>query len=179
MRRVFFALALIFITSFLSAQDKRPLPAQVQRGRDVFTKTDKAVPCATCHQLKDVGTAVGPDLRTLSSAVGPHGIIMAMHMTIPAYVQEVKLADGTVFQGMPKPKQGEEQDVWDLSQNPPVLRKLTSKDIASMKGSTTWKHPPATAEFTTHEMADLIGFLKWAATGSSKEIKPEDVEEAK
>jgi hypothetical protein len=39
-----------------------------------------------------------------------------------------------------------------------------------------WKHPPASAGYTSHELADLIGFLKWAATGSQKEIKVADIE---
>ena len=93
---------------------------------------------------------------------------MAMHMTMTAYVQEVKLANGTTFPGMPKGKQGDETEIWDLSQTPPVLRKMSSKDIESMKTNTTWKHPPATVEYTTQEIADIVGFIKWASTGSSK-----------
>jgi hypothetical protein len=69
-------------------------------------------------------------------------------------------------------------EVWDLSQIPPVFHKV-SKEIASMKGKTTWKHPLATVDYTTQELADLVGFVKLASTGSSKVVKPEDVAEAK
>jgi hypothetical protein len=180
MRHAFFS-ALVLIISFyaLSGQDKRSLPAQVQRGQDLFLNSSKGLPCGNCHSLGGVGTAVGPDLKTLGSAVGPHGLVMAMHMTMTAYVQEVTLASGITYAGMPKGKQGDQMEIWDLSQTPPVLRKLSSKEVVSMKGNTTWKHPPATVEYTTHELADLVGFVKWASTGSSKVIKPADVAEAK
>ena len=135
--------------------------------------------CGACHSLNGVGSAVGPDLKTLGAAVGPHGIVMAMHMTMTAYVQEVQLASGITYPGMLKGKQGAEMEIWDLSQTPPALRKLSSKEVASMKANTTWKHPPATTEYTSQELADLVGFIKWASTGSAKVVKIEDVEEAK
>jgi hypothetical protein len=45
-----------------------------------------------------------------------------------------------------------------------------------MSQNRTWKHPPASAGYTSQELADLIGFLKWASTGSQKEIKAAEVE---
>jgi mono/diheme cytochrome c family protein len=177
MRRTLWLFPLAILVFALVGQDK--LPPQAQRGRELFVKSPKGVACATCHSLAGVGAAVGPDLKVLSSAVGPHGIVMAMNMTLPAYVKEIALKDGSTFPAMEKQSQGGEMEVWDLSQTPPVIRKLAAKDIASTKGSTTWKHPPATVEYTSQELADMVGFLKWASTGSSKTIKPEDVEEAK
>jgi hypothetical protein len=177
MRRAFY-LSLVISLQLLPAQDKRPLPAQVQRGRELFTKSAKGLPCGTCHSLAGVGTAVGPDLKTLASVVGSHGLVMSMKMTMTAYVQEVKTPTAT-FPGLLKQKTGDEIEIWDLSQTPPVLRKLASKDVLSMKANQAWKHPPATVEYTSQELADIVGFLKWASTGSTKEIKIEDVEDAK
>ena len=179
MRRAFYLSLVLAATLHVSpAQDKKPLPAQVQRGRDLFTKSPKGLPCGTCHALAGVGTAVGPDLTTLASVVGSHGLVMSIRMTMTAYVQEVKTSDAT-FPGMLKQKHGDEIEIWDLSRTPPALRKLASKDVLSMKGNQTWKHPPAAVDYTSPELADLVGFLKWAATGSTKEIKIEDVEDAK
>lgn len=172
------AFGIILTTIFLftvAAQNKRPLPAQVQRGRDLFTKSEKG-PCGTCHAVAGVGAAVGPDLKEFSAYVGPSGIVMAMHMTIPAFVMDITLKDGTTFAGMEKQKQGDDLDIDDLSQSPPALRKVTAKDITGKKVSATWKHPPTTIEYTSQELADIIGFLKWAANGSTKEIKPDEVE---
>jgi mono/diheme cytochrome c family protein len=179
MRRAL-CLSLVFAATppVLPAQDKKPPTAQVQRGRDLFTKSPKGIPCGTCHSLAGVGTAIGPDLTTLASAVGSHGLAMSIRVTAMAYVQEVQTSSAT-FPGMLKQKQGDEIEIWDLSQTPPAIRKYAAKDVLSMKANQTWKHPPASAGYTSQEMADLVGFLKWAATGSAKEVKIEDVEDAK
>jgi hypothetical protein len=178
-RRAFYLPLVLAVASHVSpAQEKKPPTAQVQRGRDLFTKSTKGLPCGTCHSLAGVGTAVGPDLTTLASVVGSHGLVMSMRVTMTAYVQEVKTSSVT-FPGILKQKQSEEIEIWDLSQTPPVLRKFAPKDVLSMKGNQTWKHPPAPAGYSSQELADLVGFWKWAATGSAKEIKIEDVEDAK
>lgn len=178
MRTLYPALTLILNFCILHAQERRPLAPQIQRGQDLFLKQTKGLPCGTCHSLAGVGTAVGPDLKTLGSAVGPHGIVMAMHMTITAYVQEVKLASGISYPGLVKGKLGEEMEIWDLSKMPPELRKLSTKE-AVLKQNTSWKHPPVTVEYTDQELADIVAFIKWASTGSAKLVKPEDVAEAK
>jgi len=178
-KTLFLALALILGFYASVAQDKRPMPAQAQRGHDLFVKYDKGIACGTCHELAGAGTAVGPDLKTLGSAVGPHGLVMAMRMTMTAYVQEVKLADGSTFPGMLKQKQGDDMEMWDLSQDPPALRKLAAKQVSSMSGNTKWKHPPASIEYDPKDLADIVGFIKWASTGSTKVIKADDVEDAK
>jgi len=176
MRKAFYSsIVLVIAMQAAPAQDKN-LPAQVQRGRELFVKTTKGIPCGTCHNLAGVGTAVGPDLRTLAGAVGPGALVQAMHMTMTAYVQEAKIAGGSTFPAMLKGKQGDQMELWDLSQTPPALRTLAAKDVVSMQANTTWKHPPASAEFTSQEVADIVGFVRWAAKGSTKEIKPEEVE---
>jgi len=172
------ALAFTIFLPLLAGQDKK-LPAQAERGRDLFLNNDKGAACGSCHALAGVGTAVGPDLKVLGSAVGPHGLVMAMHMTITAYVQEVKLTSGIIYPGMLKQKQGDDMEIWDLGPTPPVLRKVSSKEVASMKGNSVWKHPPASIEYPAQDLADIVGFVKWASTGSVKPIKPADVVDAK
>jgi hypothetical protein len=95
-------------------------------------------------------------------------------MTMTNYVQSFKTEDGS-FPGMLKDKQGDESQIYDLSQTPPVLRKLTSKQIVSIERDQSWKHPPASVSYTSQELADLIGFLRWASTGSEKEVKASEV----
>jgi mono/diheme cytochrome c family protein len=160
-----------------SAQDRRP--AQVRRGQELFEKSPKGVACANCHKVKDIGTAVAPDLLVLASVVGSHGLVKTIQMQSTEYVQEVKTADGKAFPGIQKQKQGDELQIWDLSQMPPVLMKLTSKEVTSITRDTKWKHPPTSAGYTSQELADIIGFLKWSANGARTEIKVEDVEDQK
>ena len=45
-----------------------------------------------------------------------------------------------------------------------------------MKRTTKWSHPPTAANYTPQELADIIGFMRWAANGSEKEIKVADIQ---
>lgn len=177
MRSLRYFLIASTLTLCVTAQTQPP--PQAQRGKELFQKSPKGVACATCHTLGGIGTAVGPDLKNISSVVGSHGLVKTMQMQSTAYVQLVKLAAGESFPGIQKQKQGEELEIWDLSKNPPELRKLASKEVTSMTGDHKWKHPAAAADYTSQELADIIGFLKFASTGSRKELKVEDVEDAK
>jgi hypothetical protein len=125
--------------------------------------------------MAGLGTAVGPDLTKMTSLATARGLVSMMQMESTTNVQEVTVAAGA-FPGIQKQKQGEEFEIWDLSQAPPVLRKLTSKEIVSMTRDQRWKHPPTTAGYTSQELADIIGFLRWATNGSQKEIKAADIE---
>ena len=125
--------------------------------------------------MAGVGTAVAPDLTTMASFAPPRGFVATMQMTMTEHVQSVKTAEG-LFPAILKQKQGDESEFFDLSQTPPVLRKLSAKQIVSIERDQKWQHPPTSVEYTSQDLADLIGFLKWAATGSQKEIKPSEVE---
>jgi cytochrome c1 len=163
------------ISLTLAAQDKSPITAQAQRGRETFSKSSKGTACATCHAMAGNGTAIGPDLTNMASYAPPRGFVSTMRMSMTEHVVEVKTADG-IFPGIQKQKQGDEIEIWDLSQMPPVLRKLAAKDVQSMNRDQKWKHPPAAVEYTSQELADLVAYLKWATTGSRKEIKVDEVE---
>ncbi|HUB83145.1 MAG TPA: c-type cytochrome [Bryobacteraceae bacterium] len=158
----------------LPAQEKEPPTAQTKRGRDLFLKSPKGTACATCHSMAGLGTAVGPNLKNLTSLATPPGLVAAIQMQMTENVQQVKTASGA-FPGIQKDKQGDNFEIWDLSVTPPVLRQLTSKEIVSMNRDEKWKHPPATADYSTQELADIIGFLKWATNGSTKEIKASEI----
>ncbi len=176
MKRLICSLAVILFGSLTAiAQDSGSIPAQAARGKELFLKSEKGVPCGTCHTLGGVGTAVGPDLKKLASLAMPRGLVMAMQMTVTEYVQDVKLKDES-FSGIQKQKAGDEVEIYDLSKMPPVLRKLSSKEIVSMIRNDKWKHPPASAGYTSKELADLVGWLKWASMGSRKEVKVSEIE---
>lgn len=176
MRKVaLFTLSALLALGAAAGADKKPITAQAQRGRDLFTNSPKGTPCGTCHFMDGAGTAVGPDLTKLASVVGPRGLVMTIQMSMTAYVQDVRTPTGN-FPGIQKEKNGETLQIWDLSKIPPVLRTLQSNEINSMKQNERWKHPPTAAGYSSQELADIIAFLKWASNGSQKEITPADVE---
>lgn len=173
---LYVAVALTTMVAGMMAVDKRAATAQAQRGSEIFQHSTKGTACATCHEMAEVGTPVGPDLCNMASAATVHSLVATIRMTMTNTVLAVKTASGT-FPAVLKQKQGDESEYWDLSQMPPVLRKLTSKEILSIDRDTKWPHPPSTIEYTQQELADLIAFLQWAATGSQKEVKVSEIGE--
>jgi hypothetical protein len=160
----------------LFAQTKTaPATPQVERGKELFLHTTKGKACGTCHEVGGVGTAIGPDLKKLASVVGPRGLVSTIQMTMTAYVQEYRIKDLGTFPGIQKEGSGGTQ-IYDLSKNPPELHEVKSGDIQAQRQNEKWKHPPAAAGYTNQELADLIAWLKYSATGSTKEIKANELD---
>ena len=157
------------------AQEAAAPSAQIERGKDLFTGSKKGVACKTCHSLAGIGTAIGPDLTNMASNGSVHSIVMTMHMTMTEHVYRVKTAVSG-FPGILKDKVGEKVEYYDLSHIPPVLRTLDSRQIVSLERDETWHHPPAMANYTSQELADVIAYLKFVTTGAQKEIAAADVE---
>jgi hypothetical protein len=170
----------IMVVSALSlptvqAQEKTAPTAQIERGRELFTNAKKGVACKTCHSLGGVGTAIGPNLTNMASNGSVHSIVMTMHMTMTEHVYRVKTASNS-FPGILKQKYGDKSEYYDLSEIPPVLRTLSANQIVSLVRDQEWRHPPSMANYTAQELADVISFLKFAATGAQQEIAVTDVD---
>jgi hypothetical protein len=177
MRTTLYAvLGLTMSSAGLMAADKAPISAQAKRGREIFLHSAKGTACGTCHQMAEMGAAVGPDLSVMAGMATIHSMVATIRMTMTNTVLSVKTANGT-FPAVLKQKQGDVSEFWDLSQMPPLLRTLASKEIVSSERDTKWAHPPATIDYTAQEYADMIAFLQWAATGSQKEVKASDIGE--
>jgi cytochrome c553 len=171
-----FSIGLALAGSLVLAQTKTaPMNAQIQRGKDLFVNTTKGKPCGTCHEMGGVGTAIGPDLKKLASVVGPRGLVSTIQMSMTAYVQEYKIKDLGTFPGIQKDGSGGSQ-IYDLSKMPPELHDVKQADIQSQKQNEKWKHPPAAAGYSDQELADLVAWLKYCATGSVKAVTPADLE---
>jgi len=156
-------------------QNKPETSSQADRGRLLFEKSPKGLPCATCHSLEGLGTEVGPDLRRLAAIVSPRDLLRTIDMQRTVFVQEVRTTDGRAFPGIQEQIRGDTMDIWDLSLTPPLLRSIKTSAIASMKENVTWGHPPASADYKPQELADIIGFVKYAATGTHREVATSDL----
>ena len=148
-----------------------PTP-QIGRGEALFFEDVKG--CGTCHALKGRGTAVGPDLKGIGRLT-PQAIAMAARSTAVQYVQNVKLKSGGSFPAMPGAKDEKIVQLWDLSKTPPELRKVEASDVDSMTGTDKWKHPVVAAKYTDAQMADIVGYIRYAAAGNRKEVDPSEV----
>jgi hypothetical protein len=176
MRKALFVLAVSALSLPVAlAQDNAAPTPQIERGRELFTNAKKGVACKTCHSLAGIGTAIGPDLTTLAANGSVHSIVMTMHMTMTEHVYRIKTAVAS-FPGILKEKKGTLVEYYDLSLIPPVLRTLSANQIISAERDEKWRHPPALANYSAQELADVIGFLKFATTGSQQDIAAADID---
>lgn len=151
-----------------SAADK-----QIERGQTLFFAEGH---CGTCHALKGKGTAVGPDLRALGK-VSVGALVTAIHASRTQYVETIKLKEGDPFPGMKAASaDAATLQYYDLSKMPPELRKFPTEDVQSKSDNSSWKHPPSVGGYTNEQMADIVAFVRWAATGSRKTVDPADMQ---
>jgi putative heme-binding domain-containing protein len=146
-------------------------PAQAERGRTLFVERG----CPACHKFDGQGTAVGPDLKNIA-ALSPRAISIAIRSTRTQYVIAIKLKDGAEFPAMRVSQDDAGMQVYDLSADPPALRKLERAAIETTRDNDSWKHPPAATGMSAEQMADVIAYIRWIALRDKKGVDPEDVQ---
>jgi putative heme-binding domain-containing protein len=150
------------------------MPEQAKRGQELFFRTTKGLPCATCHQLEGKGTPAGPDLKNIAVAT-PKGMVMAILSTRTAYVQELEMKGGkrhTVIQHMETP---DTITYYNLDGKTPVEMVVKKTDIARKRDNARWVHPPESVGYTNKELADVIAYIKFVTRGSTDAVSPDEV----
>lgn len=162
----------LLLVSAVLAQE----PAQVTRGRKIFFESENpGTRCGNCHLMEKKGTPVAPDLGRMAM-LNPRAIKMAVLSTATQYVVVARLKSGASFPAMKASEDATGIKLFDLSTNPPVLKTITKAELDSLQPNSQWKHPPESTRLTPAELADVIAFLRFAATGDKKTIRPEEVE---
>jgi mono/diheme cytochrome c family protein len=156
----------------LLAQSASAQQEQIDRGQALYR--DEKAGCIACHALKGEGKPIGPDLKGIAR-LSPQAIAMAVRSTATQYVQIVKLKSGEQFPAMPGAKDEKTVQMFDLTQTPPVERKVDKDDVVSMTGNDKWKHPPAAAKISPEQLAGIVAYIRYAATGAKKSVSPDDV----
>lgn len=175
MRRALIAVIVtLFLAILVAGMQQFTGPEQARRGYALFFESSKAG-CGSCHALSGRGTPAGPDLKVIAR-VPPRGLATAILSTRTQYVQEVKLKSGQTFPGMRVKDDDQTAEYYDLSKTPPELRKLARSEIESVRDNESWKHPPASADLSSQELADLIAYIKYAVYKFTGTVKPEEVE---
>lgn len=150
-------------------------PAQVQRGKTLFWESPGAGSrCGACHSLEGRGQTIAPDLRRLAG-LSPRGIKTAILSTVTEYVVTPKLKSGKAFPAF----KGEETDktivLWDLTTTPPQARQTDKAEVLGYGSNTAWKHPPASANLTTKQLADVIAYLRFVSKGDTRPVSEDDL----
>ena len=146
---------------------------QIERGEALFFQAAKG--CGTCHSLKGKGTAVGPGLTGMGR-LSPQAIAAAIRSTGTAYVQTAKLKDKESFSAMPVSQDDTIVQVYDLSKMPPELRKIPRGEVTMGGHDGSWKHSKAVGEYTVEQLADIVAYVRYAASGSRKPVEPSQVQ---
>ena len=134
----------------------------VQRGRHLFGKGDLAQ-CKNCHQVGEVGQAVGPDLKVISkksnrsqlleSILEPSKVIEPKYVT---YLVETK--GGVLHTGLLVVKNGEELL---LKNSQGKMIRLPADQIESMLPQEKSLMPEMLLrDMTVQQVADLLAFLE-------------------
>ncbi|MCU1233129.1 MAG: hypothetical protein JWP63_1096 [Candidatus Solibacter sp.] len=147
------------------------VPSQTERGEALFFDAQKG--CGTCHALKGKGTAVGPDLSVMGR-LAPAAIAMAARSTVTQYVGVARMKSGGSFPAITGKKDAASVVLFDLSKMPPEKKEVAPGDF-TMGANDKWKHPPAEAKISNEQLADIVAYVKFAATGSKKSVNPDDV----
>ena len=145
---------------------------QLQRGEKLFLDPEKG--CASCHQVKDKGTAVGPDLAGMAK-ISPQVVTMGVRSSLTQYVVKAKPKTGDTFPAIPGPKDATSVQLWDLSKKPPELKKF-AKDEITFVNNDVWKHPPYLTKISNVDLADIVYYLRATLANVKTPVKPEDVQ---
>jgi mono/diheme cytochrome c family protein len=162
----------MLLVFLMLAQAATAQQQQIDRGQALFL--DSSGGCAACHALKGKGTAVGPDLTGMGR-LAPQAIAMAVHSTVTQYVQLVKLKSDESFPAMVGTKDDKTIQLFDLSKDPPQERKVDKAEVVSMTPNDKWKHPPAAAKISEEKLADIVSYIRYAASGTKKAVEPDEV----
>jgi hypothetical protein len=150
-------------------------PAQAERGRLLFFDASNDLRCAVCHSLGAAGSSIAGDLDQFGSRTTRQ--IAAAIRTAPSdRVVSARLKDGDTFPALRLDETGDHVKLYDLTVPPPVLRSLERVEIESISSGSSWSHGKVTARFTAPQLADIIAYIRWTASGKHEEIKPSDLE---
>ena len=165
--KISLAMGIALVWQLQAANEITP---QAQRGQQLFT----AKKCASCHKLGDEGTAIAPDITTVSR-LSPRALRTIILATRTQDVIAVHLKSADIVPALRVSQDQSTLRIYDLSKFPPVLREIASSQIASIKDNDTWKHPPASADLTDPQVADLIAFIRWASYRDREAIDPDEI----
>lgn len=165
------AVGLILGTRAASAAE---MTDQAKRGSELFLRSSKGLPCATCHQLDGKGTPAGPDLKNIA-VVSPRGIATAILATRTAYVVELELTNGKRMTAIQHGQTPDGTIYYDLSNNVPKEVTLKKSEIRASRDNAKWKHPPESTGYSGQELADVIAYIKFITRGSTDEVSPDAV----
>ena len=75
------------------------------------------------------------------------------------------MKDGESFPALRSSETKDTVKLYDLTSAPPVLRTLERSEIESIAADPSWRHNDFVRAYSDAELADIVAYLRWAATG--------------
>lgn len=146
----------------------RELTPNAQRGRDLFFDLTNEKRCSICHQLGTGGTAIGPNLATVSGKPAGQLIrdITDPEQSIAKGFEQtvVVLKSGETIAGIKKDDEARLIRVYDAAAVPPPLRTIYRDQIRSETKRARSSMPVGYGErYSPDELAAIVEFLKSGA----------------
>jgi mono/diheme cytochrome c family protein len=138
------------------------MPEAVQKGRALFFDATRMSGCGKCHELQDRGTAVGPDLKSMTAAQ-----LRDLRVGSKTRVVTVSAAGEEPFPGVVVEQTAQRVRVYDISAGVPVLRAFAAAQVRISPGN-GWSHAFAVLNYSDAEIEAIRGYLEWIAAQPAK-----------
>jgi len=137
------------------------MPADAARGKALFFDAVRGVHrCGTCHSLEGMGTAVGPNLATVSA---PDSVtVAAIRKGRGAGIRLATVAGEAPFPVLVMEQTAGSFRLFDLSVIPPVLRTIPKGEV-TLSGGAVWLHSDSVRNYTDQDLAPISAYLRWLA----------------
>lgn len=144
------------LSNLSSAKPSGPvLPPAAEKGRALFFSAARLGGCGRCHELDNLGSPIGPDLRTLARER-----LRNLRAVSAARVVMVGPVDEDPFPALVAEQTPERIRVYDLGSPLPVLRTFRPAQVRIMPGK-GWSHASAAQAYSDTELEAISGYLTW------------------
>jgi len=138
-------------------ETRRPLSPAARRGRELFSDAVRGFErCSTCHEADGIGLPVAPPIAQVPASAGALQALATPNVRTATVnnqqIPALRVSDAsraTIY--------------YDLTSAPPVLHTEEPGRVSWRDGS-AWRHASAIVSYSDSELADILTFLREAAT---------------
>jgi mono/diheme cytochrome c family protein len=149
-------------TAAPSAEKTIDIPDEHRNGRDLFFDLTRETRCSVCHRLNGIGTAAGPDI-TKAAAIKITDGPQVLRYGRPRNVRTIVLKNNERFPGTAIQRNAATTNVYDLSANPPVLRRLLNTDVQAIQRQSNWRHGNVVRGYTVEDLQSIWNYVRFVA----------------
>jgi putative heme-binding domain-containing protein len=147
--------------------EPKSLTGEAARGEQLFFDLTREKRCGLCHQLRDKGSPIGPNLAVAAAAKSADELERDIRRpgsqrAFGFELTEVTTRDGETIRGVLADQTAAAVKIYDTSALPPVLRTLPAARVRSVRARKGRSPMPDgwEAVYTDAELRAIVAFLK-------------------